>query len=77
MFTQPGFGSFVGKFLAQARERYGIEFEDQYPNTAVYTLEAKGAWACATMYRVWMSIPCTGTDISYCGYFVDGTLTGR
>jgi hypothetical protein len=44
MFTQVTFGQFLGKFFDQARERYGIEFGDQYPNVAVYTPQARGLW---------------------------------
>ncbi|MGH9875273.1 MAG: hypothetical protein ACRD9S_22690 [Pyrinomonadaceae bacterium] len=45
MFTEVGFGTFVRRYLDQAKERYGIEFGDKYPNPAVYTIDAKGAWA--------------------------------
>ena len=44
MFTQVSFGRFLEPLFEQARSRYGIEFADQYPIVAIYTLQAVGLW---------------------------------
>jgi len=49
MFTQVGFGEFLEPFLDEASLRYGVEFGDQYPNPAVYTMGARGAWGYEIM----------------------------